>query len=158
MIHIVIINIKNPTKQVYKDLLAVAFEVCDIFVLVVRKDLDKNDSLNTILQRLEPFLIKSREQSKWPGTTTYGEEPVAKVHYYRTDNAAKDILIQAADSLYKWIQPELPEDLSFLKREKEWLINTSHEKDCLIITNEKAEINNIVNIEGIKTKMEKIEG
>ncbi|WP_353893877.1 stage III sporulation protein AH [Proteinivorax hydrogeniformans] len=150
MVHIVVIEIKNPTGLVYKELLKVSFKVCDTFLLVVRKGMSKNPSINIVLEELKPFHIKIKDQSRWPGTTVYSEEPAATVYYYRTESDALDILTQSSDSLYKWLQPYLPEDLSFLKEGKEWLINTSHEKDCVIITNDKEDIDKVLKIKGLQ--------
>lgn len=41
---------------------------------------------------------------------------------------------EMTDSLFNWRAPNLPNDFCFLKRNNEWLVNTSHECICDIIT------------------------
>lgn len=47
---------------------------------------------------------------------------------------AREILKSVTNSLHSWVHPDLPEDLSFIKDVKPWLINTSHEFESRIIT------------------------
>ena len=68
-------------------------------------------------------------------------------------NHAKKILKQASNSLHDWIQPNLPEDLSFIKNHKPWLINTSHEYESYIETEEEYEIDKIIKIEDFKVRL-----
>jgi hypothetical protein len=49
--------------------------------------------------------------------------------------------------------PNLPEDLSFYKSGKPWLVNTAHERQSFILSEDKSEIDIIVNIKGLKIRL-----
>lgn len=136
----------NPKGKVYRDLIDLVFEICDEFVLVVRKDISVTANVNHVLEKLQSSLKEVKEQFEWPGTIYFGEEP-ALVYYYNTDSNAKKILKQESNSLHDWIQPNLPEDLSFIKNHKPWLINVSHESESYIETEDEYEIDKIMKIE-----------
>ena len=142
----------NPKDKVYRDLIDLVFEICDEFVLVVRKDISVTANVNHVLEKLQSSLKEVKAQFEWPGTIYYGEQP-ALVYYYNTNNHAKKILKQASNSLHDWIQPNLPEDLSFIKNHKPWLINTSHEYESYIETEDEYEINKIIKIEDFKVRL-----
>lgn len=142
----------DPKEKVYKDLLDYAFSVCDEFVLVVRKDISISKNAESVLESLSAFLSeKKEEQFEWPGTRYFGPKP-ATVYYFKTHNEAKNIIIEASNSLHSWIQPNLPEDLSFIKNKKPWLTNTSHEAASNLITDDKDEIDKLLKIENLHLK------
>ncbi|EGW41046.1 hypothetical protein [Desulfosporosinus sp. OT] len=150
----------DPKDKVYKDLLDFAFSVCDQFIVVIRKDINITKDASAVLESLAPFLIAKREQFEWPGTKLgtgrpdcFGQkaEP-ATVYYFKTDNEAKKILLEVSNSLHSWMQPNLPEDLSFIKNQNPWLINTSHESISYFETEDKDEIKKIMNIEDLQVR------
>lgn len=143
----------DPQNDVYKSLIDLSFDVCDEFILVVRKDagLNFNDNGKLVLQKLNGSLKEMREQSKWAGTELRGS--TAYVYYYGTDNQAREIIKEVSNSLYSWVQPDLPEDLSFIKNGKSWLINTAHERESCILTEDREEINRILNIKGLEARL-----
>ncbi|MEI0735530.1 hypothetical protein VQ056_00695 [Paenibacillus sp. JTLBN-2024] len=59
------------------------------------------------------------------------------------------MLLHISNRLYQWMQPEMPEDLCFLKNGKAWLINSAHERMSMIDTTDRSEILKIREIEGI---------
>lgn len=142
----------NPKDMTYRDLIDLACEICDEFVLVVRNDVSKTDNIYNILWELQCSLKEVKEQFEWPGTIYGGEQPVL-VYYYNTDNHAKEILKKASYSLHDWVQPNLPEDLSFIKNHVPWLINTSHEHESYIETKDKEEIDKLLKIKGLKIRL-----
>ncbi|MCB2355292.1 hypothetical protein [Clostridium estertheticum] len=81
----------NPKEKIYRDLIDLAFEVCNEFVL--RSDMDINTNINHVLEKLQLSLKEVKEQFEWPGTIYHGDKP-ALVYYYSTDNYAKEILKQ----------------------------------------------------------------
>ncbi|KFN04094.1 hypothetical protein [Bacillus clarus] len=72
------------------------------------------------------------------------------MYFYYADDNAKNVLKELSNSLYEWVFPDLPEDLSFFKSGKEWLITCSHEKESFIKTEDKKEIERVLNIPGLK--------
>lgn len=138
----------EPKGQRYKSLINLAFEICDHFIFVVRDGLGLGDKGKKIIKELEPALIEIKDQSKWPGTEIIGG--TVKVYYYKTDMRIKNILINEIEGLYSWMQPNYPEDLCFLRKErKEWLINTCHEKECFILCDNYEELQKINKIKGL---------
>ncbi|MBU3144945.1 hypothetical protein [Clostridium sp. CF012] len=63
-----------------------------------------------------------------------------------------EIIKKVSNSLHDWVHPDLPEDLSFIKHNKDWLTNTSHEQESYILTDDKEEIDKIIKIEGLKVR------
>ncbi|MEC3608532.1 stage III sporulation protein AH [Bacillus glycinifermentans] len=144
----------NPKGHLYSKLVDLAFEICDEFHLVLRKDMGSLKSFDPLLKKLESSLKEMKEQSEWASTILGGNQ-TAKVYYYYTDENAKNILKESANSLYDWEQPHLPEDLSFFKDGKEWLITCSHEEESYIDTEDDKEIQKILSIPELKVHMEK---
>jgi hypothetical protein len=73
-----------------------------------------------------------------------------EVYYYRVNEDSKRLIKEAANSLYSWIPPDLPDDLTFYKQGKPWLTNTAHEEQSSIETEDEGEIERIKNIKGIE--------
>jgi len=140
---------KNPKKKTYKDLMELAFKICDSFHLVIRKDMGTIEDYNQILQRLESSLIEMKEESEW-ASTILGDGQTAYVYYYNTDNNAKKVVLESSNNLFGWEHPDLPEDLSFFKNNKEWLVTISHEKEAFIYNSDKSELDQINAIKGLK--------
>ena len=141
----------DPKDDVYQDVIDKAFKYCDVFILVVRKDLILSSEAKFVLSSLSNSLIEIKEQFEWPGTILGGGEP-AIVYYFNTDNHAKKILKEVSNSLHSWVQPDLPEDLSFIKGNNLWLVNTSHESESYFVTEEKEDLEEILRIRNLKMK------
>jgi len=140
---------EEPKGKVYQQLIDLAFEACDEFHLVVRRDLGSTRKIEPFLKQLESSLKKMKKTNEWTGTMLGGGQK-AKVYYYHTDDHARRIIKEAANSLYSWMQPELPEDLSFLKKGEPWLVNIAHEEESYIITESEYWIEKLQGIEGLK--------
>lgn len=102
----------NPNDNAYREFIDLAFDICNEFTLVVRKELSLSSNAQKLLQSLKPSLIKVQEQFKWPGTTLFVEP--ALVYYYSPDDYSKNLLKESSTSLHGWVQPNLPEDLQFI--------------------------------------------
>jgi len=142
----------DPKGKVYHDLIDMAFQCCDEFILVVRKDIDVSNNARTVLERLSSSLKEIKEQFEWSGTRYFGEE-AASVYYFRTNSKANKILKEGSNSLHSWVQPNLPEDLSFKKGKELWLINTSHEAESYLFTEDKEEIDRILKIRNLEIRL-----
>ncbi|AET67829.1 hypothetical protein Desor_2227 [Desulfosporosinus orientis DSM 765] len=141
----------DPRDEVYRDVIDKAFKYCDEFILVVRKDLSLSSQAKLVLSSLSNSLIEISEQFEWPGTMLGGGES-AIVNYFKTDNHAKKILKEVSNSLHSWVQPDLPEDLSFIKGNNLWLVNTSHESESYFVTEEKEDLEEILGIRNLQIK------
>jgi len=51
----------NPEDKIYRDLIDLAFDICDEFILVIRRDMDISDNMNNVLEKLKPFLKNERK-------------------------------------------------------------------------------------------------
>ncbi len=149
--YVQVYNLKSePVENTYKQLIEFAFSVSDSFMLVERDDVIKNNSLKKFLDKISKYQIDVMHKSSFAGTQILGGSK-AKVFCYKTNNDVKDILLSCSSGLYDWVQPNLPEDLSFMLNNLYVLINTAHEKSSGIyisnvVTMEK--INSIVGLDG----------
>jgi hypothetical protein len=111
----------------YRDVLDWGAGRCGSALMVVLDSAPLSDEGSKLLERLEPYLIERKPSSKWPGTELDGD--VALVHRYNLPDCI-ELLKNATDHLYGWLQPDLPEDLSLLTRSgEEYLTTISHEED-----------------------------
>jgi hypothetical protein len=56
------------------------------------------------------------------------------VNQYRLDEASVPLLADAADGLFDWVQPALPEDLCLLRLDgTPWLVNIAHEEEAWLM-------------------------
>lgn len=126
----------NPSGDAYRQLIDVAFDKSERFHLVVRKEFALSDRAKQLLDDLKPSLMKKVTSSEWASTVLV--EGTADVYYYKADQHAHDVLQRAANTLYDWQQPDLPEDVAFFKAQGEaWLAASSREAHChLTITHE----------------------
>ena len=121
--------IDEPKGDLYIDIINYAVNLCHEALLVVRRTIPLADSGLKVLEKLEPYLIEKNLCSEWPGTRLLDD----KAHVFRyTLNKECALIIQKSSSrLYEWFQPNLPEDLCFLRTYKDpWLVSIAHEKDA----------------------------
>ncbi|TDL89551.1 stage III sporulation protein AH [Vibrio vulnificus] len=144
---------KNPKKDVYKALIDMAIDVCDEFQIILRKDLGPVTTFDPVMKRLEHSFKEMKEESEW-ASTILGDNQTACVHYFYADENARHALKDLSNSLYGWVYPDLPEDLSFFSSGKEWLVTSSHEKESYIHTENPIEIAKISRIKGLKFRIE----
>ncbi|MFJ7511088.1 stage III sporulation protein AH [Peribacillus simplex] len=118
---------RNPKNRVYLELLVLCFDVCDEFHLVVRNNMGSIRGLEEIINKLKVSLIEMRCESTW-ASTTLGDNQTANVYYFHADENAKKI----TKSIYQGGMPSLPEDLSFLNKERfGWLLLRMKNNDYL---------------------------
>lgn len=139
----------EPKNDVYRSLVDLAFDLCDEFILVVRKEIKLNGNVKSVLEKLKPHLEEMKEQSKWAGTELECGS-TAYVYHYHTNPEAREIIKKVLNSLYGWVQHDFPEDLSFYKNDKPWLVNIAHERISHILSEDMSEIDRIVNIKGLE--------
>lgn len=114
---------ENPTGEVYRELIDALCTDSDQFYFITRKELRYNPQ---ILAQFEPYIIKTYQTKEWANTLTRG--PAAIVYVMASNPETSQLLQQAADSLYDWVAPNLPEDLTFLKNNFAWFTCTTHER------------------------------
>ncbi len=83
-----------------------------------------------MLRSLNPFLVYERPSLAWPGTRVLGGA-MARVYKFSSTVDSLTILRQAARSIWDWLGPRYPEDLSFLRPSgRPWFISITHERDA----------------------------
>jgi hypothetical protein len=129
----------EPNGDDYHGLLRVGAQACKSFGFVIRPGEALLDSATDLLKTLTPFSISDEMMSEWPGTRLLGPNDEARVLRYELNETSLGILAAAADRLYAWEHPRLPEDV-FLERDSmPWLTSIAHERAAFIaITPEEA--------------------
>jgi hypothetical protein len=85
----------------------------------------------TVLSRLRPFLVEERRGTAWPGTLLLSGE--ATIFQFNICDSVIEIIISAADGLYDWRQPSLPEDLALLRLDGTTVLGSiAHERDAFL--------------------------
>lgn len=124
---------KELRGNIYYSLINYAKNYCDTILLVIRNSVWIEPTVETILKQLEQFLKSKVSGSEWPGTRLfYGA--TATIYRYKLCPESAEILKGAADGLYNWVQPELPEDICLLRSDdSHWLVTISHEKESYLM-------------------------
>lgn len=76
---------------------------------MTRKELKYNQE---ILVQFKPYTIESYKTKEWANTITKG--PAATVYVIESNTETCKLLQQSANTLYDWVAPSLPEDLTFI--------------------------------------------
>ena len=118
--------LSNPDGDTYINLIRHCVTECDSFIFVTR-DPGLLKYRSKTIDMFADYLLKQEITSNWPGTVLIGGK--ATVHTHTLNEKTAELLITVASSLYDWQEPNLPEDLCFLKKSSPWLVTTSHEKD-----------------------------
>jgi hypothetical protein len=107
-----------------------ALEYCTEFLLVTR---DHSHSVGAVefLQRLKPWYISDEDLAAWPGTILL--RGTAKVSRFKLDSESAKILITLNKPVSQWLEPDMPEDLAFLRADGTlFAATTSHESDVFL--------------------------
>lgn len=120
----------EPVGDLYRQLLDFAVGDCRVALLVVHKTPPLGGSGSALVRQLEPFLRSKEESREWPGTETGDIGDPALVLRYDYGLECAQLLKQATNRLYGWLQPELPEDLSLLRDDgSAWMTTLVHDHD-----------------------------
>ncbi len=115
--------VENPAGETYQQLIKVLCDHSDKFYFVTRKELKYNQEIFT---QFKPYTLKTYKTKKWANTIAKG--PAATVYVIEANQDTCKLLQQTANTLYDWVAPDLPEDLTFLKNNFAWFSCTSHEE------------------------------
>jgi hypothetical protein len=117
----------EPTDSLYRHLIRTAVLEAQVAYLVL-PDGTVAPSVENALQKLRVDEIGRKTVREWPGTTLLGRDAATLIEYRCTRTLAT-VLTSLTNSLYKWLEPDLPEDLGFIRSDGSvWLASTSHEK------------------------------
>jgi hypothetical protein len=128
---------REPRGDVLSKLLDVAIEACDRFT-VERSDMVMSPRGAEVYRRLQPFLLSQAVVSETPGSI-YVPPDTVTLRTYSLDAEAAEVIREATDKLYGWVEPDLPQDLCFLRGSAPWLVNhAADEASCLVVSDDEA--------------------
>lgn len=124
--------VSEPVDVGYSSLLKFLFKhstQCDI---VVQASCHSSDSAQAFLDSVRPYLADDHMQSSWPGTVL-GDGSMALVQAYSLEWPFIEAMTTAADGLYEWLSPDLPENPAFYRSDGTVLLGTTtHERDAFL--------------------------
>jgi hypothetical protein len=122
----------EPEGESYKKLIGATIRVAASGFVVVRDSMELAPTGLAVLDKLKPFMLNETRRDRWPGTVLLDEE--ASIYRFAVCDGSLEVLLQSAEGLYEWQQPERPEDLGFLRSdETPWLFSVAHEGDAFIL-------------------------
>lgn len=123
--------VEEPRGEVLDGLMRALGRHAASATMVLRDDFDLEESARALLARLEPHLVEQKRSASWPGTTLLDEE--ATVLRFRLNETVVEELIAAADGLFEWTQPRLPEDLALVRNDGTAVLGSvCHEGDAFL--------------------------
>jgi hypothetical protein len=136
----------KPKGKAYFNLIDYASRICPKFMLVVQPQYSSVSTTREALEHLQVHKITAEERSAWPGTELYVENDIPKfglptIYEFSFSEGSAKVLKEKTNRLFGWRQPDLPEDLCFLREDgTPWLTMVSHEETCrLDLTDEEKE-------------------
>lgn len=122
--------IEEPAADLLRSLLIEASEFATTCGFVVQADFPTNQRATRLATGLHSYLKTSKEVASWPGTQLYGERRATHYEYAFSQHVA-GLLLEAANGLYDWVAPDLPEDLHLLRQDGSvFLGSVAHERDA----------------------------
>lgn len=128
----------SPRGAAYSWLIDYAMERSAVFVLARRGEFQLMEEAECIFSLLEPYLIEERSISEEEIMKRFEEETergngieygAGTYYIYECCEEAAAVLKEAADDLFAWQHPLLPEDLNFWDSNgQDFLYNVAHER------------------------------
>lgn len=82
-----------------------------------------------VMNELSSHILLSEDVSAWPGSEILGGR-TSRRYVYDVNPASIEIVTKAADGFSDWSNPDLPEDLHFLRNDNTTVLgNIAHEED-----------------------------
>lgn len=138
-----IINITDP--GVYTRFLDVAFRYSTSFALAMYKGLHKKDAGENYFHIIESLKTYEIDKLDFEMPRRVGKGII--YHVYLLNKESRKLL-KNVDSLYGWLSPKRPENLSFYQK-KMWFYSITHERLAFIETNNKKILDDMI-ASGIK--------
>lgn len=118
---------REPAGERYRSLIDAGLRYGESLLLVVRNRDPLEQRGAELLTQMQPYLIEVSQEYEWPGTLLYAD--TATVYRFKFNFASAQVLKDATDRLYNWVQPDLPEDLCILRADgSTWLVTITHEQ------------------------------
>lgn len=115
--------VENPTGEIYEKFIKLLCSHSDKFYFVTRKELDYDKD---IIAKFSPYVLNQYKTKEWASTKISG--PAATIYEIEVNEKTCLLLQRLANSLYDWLSPRLPEDLTFIKNNFVWFYSCSHEE------------------------------
>ena len=145
----------EPTGDIYRTLIDYATLNCTTALLVVRHSIPLASRGKGVLDQLAAFLKQQEDSSEWPGTKLLDSTALVLRYEFRLECA--HILKESAKALYDWKQPDLPEDLCFLRDAGDpWLVSVAHERDGFLHLSQEEARNLFVALPAIESMVDTI--
>ncbi|SDD32080.1 hypothetical protein SAMN05421663_10936 [Terribacillus halophilus] len=124
--------------EAYESLMERLCDVCDTFTFAVlpKKMMGQKQTLHTLLESLEPYL-KKIEYTNGTRANLFQAHISVPNYYYHFNKESLRLIVDAADSLFYWQQPLLPEDISFLRKDKEYFTMNAHEGYAMLFAEDR---------------------
>lgn len=121
---------ENVKGKRYKQLIDFLSKHCNRFAFVEdRRMMDIEEErltyIHNMIAYIDEHLVERKIQQEWE--TTKLVDDTAYVFYFNLNHATKQFLKDHSNSLFDWINPELPEDLMFFQDDKCILATCTHE-------------------------------
>jgi hypothetical protein len=121
---------QEPQGDLLKSLLVGSAELATTCGLIVQGDFPATQSASRLAAGLSPYAKDPKKVSSWPGTQLHDEGNAIQYQYVFSQPVAH-LLFEAADHLYGWVSPDLPEDLHLLRQDGSVLLGSvAHEHDA----------------------------
>jgi hypothetical protein len=101
--------------------------------LAIRLQLRQSANLTEVVARLEPWQLDEKQVDAWPGTRLAESAGGAAFLTFECTARSGEVLTSAAESLWQWRQPELPEDPCFFREDRRpFFFSVTHERQAFI--------------------------
>ena len=88
-------------------------------------------------------MISTEQVTEWPGSKIIGEGTAVRM-LYRVDSVSLERILRATDSLFEWVNPQLPEDLHFLRADGSTVMGSIAQEDYVWLMLSEAEMNAVL--------------
>lgn len=119
----------EPCGEQLGNLISIAAQRCDTFLFVL-DDMPLSEKGVQVMARLEPMLLSREETSEYPaGRLAWGS---VIAYTYRVTSDAVEVLRSATECLFDWVQPDLPNDLCFLRVGRHWMTTMASDREVVL--------------------------
>lgn len=142
--------------SIYKELVKYAFNKCDVVMFVSKKvGFDNSDitalkkSMSKLENKFKNDYIFQVQRPNWVFSEVVNDNvdisneefnSLFNIYFFKFSDELKNYLLSNCD-LYKWLNPEYPEDIAFFKDGICWLYSVAHERLCDIYVDNEKEYN-----------------
>jgi len=138
------------SKGLYRPFFDFVFQHTESCSLVVRKMSSLEERGQAFLKTASSELIRTSNQSEWPGTRLIFDKAV--IYTFNLSPEFRRLFQDQADDLGAWLNPTLPEDPAFYRRDGSVLFGSvTHERDAFaeLTDAETAECRKVIGMENL---------